>query len=50
MDFNNNITNLKSDEEIENQAYQRLIELVDKNGDGVIDFEEFKEIMEDIET
>lgn len=39
---------LKSDEEIETNAYERLIELVDKNGDGVIDFEEFKEIMEDI--
>ena len=36
---------LESEVKVDISAYRRLIQQVDKNGDGVIDFDEFKEMM-----
>jgi calcium-dependent protein kinase len=39
---------LRTDEDIEVSAFQKLIDLVDKNHDGFIDFQEFQEMMEEV--
>ena len=36
---------LESDNKVDIEAYRKLIQQVDQNGDGSIDFKEFKDMM-----